>query len=131
MTLAPLLAAPLAIQLHAIAALSLIPLTVVQLGRRKSGTWHRRIGWVWVAMMTFTAMSSFWIHGNRTIGPFSTIHLLSVATLVTLAYAIAARRSGHMRGHRLGMLGVAAGWAGAGLFTLLPYRIMGQVVFGG
>ena len=43
MTLAPLLAAPLAIQLHAIAALSLIPLTLVQLGRRKSGAWHRRI----------------------------------------------------------------------------------------
>jgi uncharacterized membrane protein len=131
MTLAPLLAAPLAIQLHAIAALSLIPLTLVQLGRRKSGAWHRRVGWAWVILMAITAVSSFWIHGIRLFGPFSLIHILSVITLLTLVHAIHARRTGNMRGHRLGMLGVTAGWAGAGLFTLLPYRIMGQVVFGG
>ncbi|MCZ8314756.1 DUF2306 domain-containing protein [Phreatobacter sp.] len=131
MTLAPLLAAPLAIQLHAIAAVALIPLTIVQLGRRKSGTWHRRVGWAWVVLMTITAVSSFWIHGIRLFGPFSPIHILSVVTLVTLVHAIVARRTGNMRGHRLGMLGVAMGWAGAGLFTLLPGRIMGQVVFGG
>jgi uncharacterized membrane protein len=131
MTLAPLLAAPVAIQLHAIAALSLIPLTLVQLGRRKSGAWHRRIGWAWVVLMTITAVSSFWIHGIRLFGPFSPIHILSVVTLASLVYAIAARRMNRIRGHRMAMLGVAMGWAGAGLFTLLPGRIMGQVVFGG
>lgn len=131
MTLAPLLAAPLAVQLHVVAALALIPLTVVQLGRRKSGAWHRRIGWVWVILMTVTAVSSFWIHGIRLFGSFSPIHALSVVTLVSLVYGIIARRMNRMRGHRIAMLGVAMGWAGAGVFTLLPGRIMGQVVFGG
>lgn len=131
MTLAPLLAAPLAVQLHVVAALALIPLTVVQLGRRKSGAWHRRIGWVWVILMTVTAVSSFWIHGIRLVGSFSPIHALSVVTLVSLVYGIIARRMNRMRGHCIAMLGVAMGWAGAGVFTLLPGRIMGQVVFGG
>lgn len=93
MTLAPLLAAPLAIQLHAIAALSLIPLTLIQLGRRKSGVWHRCIGWAWVILMAITAVSSFWIHGIRLFGPFSLIHILSVITLLTLVHAIHARRT--------------------------------------
>ncbi|KAF0137028.1 MAG: hypothetical protein FD152_724 [Xanthobacteraceae bacterium] len=131
MTLAPLAAAPLTIQIHAIAALALIPLTVAQLGRRKSGAWHRRLGWTWVVLMTVTAVSSFWIHGIRLFGPFSPIHILSVVTLVSLVYAIVARRMNRIRGHRMAMLGVAMGWAGAGLFTLLPGRIMGQVIFGG
>ena len=108
-----------------------IPLTVIQLGRRKGGAWHRRLGWAWVILMTITAVSSFWIHGIRLFGPFSPIHVLSVVTLVSLVYGIIARRMNRLRGHRIAMLGVAMGWAGAGLFTLLPGRIMGQVVFGG
>jgi len=126
MTLSPLLAAPLAIQLHAIAALSLIPLTALQFWRPKRGPGHRMLGWTWVVLMTVTAVSSFWIHG-----PFSPIHILSIVTLANLYLGIRARRQGRIIAHRSHMIGIAAGWAGAGLFTLLPGRIMGQVVFGG
>jgi uncharacterized membrane protein len=130
MTLAPLINAPLAIQIHAAAALSLIPLTALQFWRPKRGPSHRTIGWVWVMLMTVTAVSSFWIHSLRLIGPFSPIHILSVITLVNLVLGIRARRAGRIMAHRGHMIGIAAGWAGAGLFTLLPGRIMFQTVFG-
>jgi len=131
MTLSPLLAAPLAIQLHAIAALSLIPLTALQFWRPKRGPGHRTLGWIWVVLMTVTAVSSFWIHGLKLVGPFSPIHILSIVTLANLYLGIRARRQGRILAHRGHMIGIAAGWAGAGLFTLLPGRIMSQVVFGG
>ncbi|MFN3853484.1 MAG: DUF2306 domain-containing protein [Phreatobacter sp.] len=130
MTLAPLINAPLAIQIHAAAALSLIPLTALQFWRPKRGPSHRTIGWVWVVLMTVTATSSFWIHGIRLVGPFSPIHVLSVTTLVVLVLGIWARRAGRVQSHQRFMTGVAIGWAGAGLFTLLPGRIMFQTVFG-
>lgn len=130
MTLAPLINAPLAIQIHAAAALSLIPLTALQFWRPKRGPSHRTIGWIWVVLMAVTAVSSFWIHGIRLVGPFSPIHILSVITLVNLVLAIRARRSSNIKAHRGFMTGIAIGWAGAGLFTLLPGRIMFQTVFG-
>jgi uncharacterized membrane protein len=130
MTLAPLLAAPLPIQIHAAAALALIPLTLVQFWRRKGGINHRILGWSWVGLMTVVAVSSFWIHGIRLVGPFSPIHALSVFTLVNLVLAIRARRQGQITAHRGFMIGITAGWAAAGLFTLIPPRLMYQVVFG-
>ena len=81
MTLSPLLDAPVAVQLHAFAALSLIPMTIVQFWRPKRGPSHRALGWAWVVLMAVTAVSSFWIHGLRVFGPFSPIHALSLFTL--------------------------------------------------
>ena len=130
MTLAPLLAAPIAIQIHAAAALALIPLNIVQFWRRKGGVNHRILGWSWVILMTIVAVSSFWIHGIRLIGPFSPIHALSVFTLVNLVLAIRARRQGRIIAHRSFMIGITAGWAIAGAFTFIPGRLMFQTVFG-
>lgn len=130
MTLAPLINASPAIQLHAVAALALIPLTVLQFWRPKRGLSHRTIGWAWVVLMLVTAISSFWIHSIRLVGPFSPIHILSVITLVSLVLGIRARRQGRIMAHRGHMVGIAIGWAAAGLFTLLPGRVMYQVVFG-
>jgi uncharacterized membrane protein len=45
--------------------------------------------------MTVIAVSSFWIHGYRIIGPFSPIHFLSIFTLAMLPLAVLhARRHG-------------------------------------
>lgn len=131
MTLAPFLAAPLVVQIHALAALSLIPLTIVQFSRRKGGVNHRLLGWIWVAVMALTALSSFWIVAKRPmIFTFSWIHLLSIITLVQLVVGIYARRVGNITRHRSVMIGLTLGWAIAGLFTFLPTRIMNQVFFG-
>ena len=134
MNLAPLTNAPFAIQLHAYAALAAFVLGTVQLARVKGTTQHRALGYTWVALMLAIAISSFWIHGEslRLWRTWSPIHLLSILTLLMLPAAIYFARVHRVRGHKLTMLGLFSGaLVIAGIFTLVPGRIMHHVVFGG
>jgi uncharacterized membrane protein len=133
MTVAPLLNASLAIQLHAFAAMSAFVLGLVQLTAPKGTLPHRTVGWVWVVLMLVIAISSFWIHGQgfRLAGPFGPIHLLSVMVLIMLPVAILFARKHNARGHARTMVGIFIGaLIVAGLFTLVPGRIMHAVAFG-
>jgi uncharacterized membrane protein len=132
MTLAPLTNAPIAIQLHAYAALAAFALGAVQLARVKGTSQHRALGYTWVVLMLIVAISSFWIHDLRLWGPWSPIHLLSIMVLAMLPLAIYFARVQRVRGHKLTMLGLFSGaLIIAGIFTLAPGRIMHRVVFGG
>lgn len=131
MPLAPLLAAPLPIQVHAFAALFLIPLTLVLFAMPRGNRLHRTLGWSWVMLMALVVLSSFWIREIRLIGGFSPIHLLSVVTLVFLVAAVLAARHHRVHHHRRAMIWLTFGaLMGAGFFTLLPGRLMNTVVFG-
>jgi uncharacterized membrane protein len=131
-SLAPLLDAPLAIQPHAFAAMAAFALGLMQLAGRKGTTWHRGRGFVWVGLMLIVAVSSFWIHEIRLWGPWSPIHLLSILTLASLPGALYYAHTHQVRRHRDAMLGLFLGaLVIAGIFTLLPGRIMHKVVFGG
>ena len=124
--------APLAIQIHAFAALAAFLLGLVQLARLKGTHTHRLIGYTWVGLMLFVAVSSFFIHELRHWGSFSFIHLLSIFTLAMLPLGIYFARRHNVVGHRKTMLGLFFGaLVVAGAFTLLPGRILGRVVFGG
>lgn len=130
MTLAPILAAPAVVQLHTAAALLALLAVVAQFAGAKGGPRHRAMGWVFVLAMTITAGTSLWITGIFP-GRYSPIHLLTGLTLVMLPLGVWYRRRGNLVGHRKTMIGLSAGLVGAGLFTLLPGRILGRVVFGG
>ncbi|WP_293861164.1 DUF2306 domain-containing protein [uncultured Alsobacter sp.] len=131
MTLAPLLAATPVIQAHAYAALLAAGLSLHQFFARPGTLTHKALGYVWVAAMATAAASSFFIHSIRSVGPFSAIHLLSIFVLVNLTRAVLAARAGQITRHRKTMRGLALfGLLVAGLFTLLPGRIMHAVVFG-
>jgi uncharacterized membrane protein len=131
MTLSPLLSASFAIQAHAIAALALIPLTITIFLIPRGSSLHKGLGWAWVAGMAIVAVSSFWITEIRVWGAFSPIHLLSVFTLGTLVFAIVNIRRRKVGRHRKAMLALVYGaLIGAGLFTMLPGRIMNHVIFG-
>lgn len=97
MTFAPLFAAQQPIPLHALAALAATLLGAAQLWAPKGTRIHRRIGWIWVWLMSFVALSGFFIHELKMIGPFSPIHLLSAFTLAALWYAVRAARRGEAR----------------------------------
>ena len=47
--------------------------------------------------MAAVAISSFWIHEIRLVGPFSPIHLLSIFTPVMLVLAVVARPAAQCR----------------------------------
>jgi uncharacterized membrane protein len=131
MTLAPLLAAPAIVQLHVAAATGAFALGAAQFILAKGTPRHRICGYVWAASMAVLALSSFWIHTIRQFGPFSLIHLLSILTLVGLPRAIYLARKGDIEGHRRIMITLFVfALVGAGAFTLVPGRLMHEVVFG-
>ena len=130
-SLEPLLHAGPVVELHATAAGAALLLGIVQLVRPKGTPGHRALGWLWVALMAFIAGGSFLIHGLRQFGPFSWIHLLSIATLVFLVVGIVHARAGRIASHRVTMISLFFGaLVIAGLFTLVPGRVMHHVVFG-
>ena len=132
MSLAPLLAALAATQLHAFAAMAAFGLGIVQLAAPKGTLPHRTIGWTWVTLMVIVGVSSFWIHSIKLWGIWSPIHLLSIFVLVMLPLAVFAAHRHNVRRHQRAMIGLfAGGLLIAGIFTLLPGRIMHAVVFGG
>ena len=59
MTLAPLLHATPAIQLHAFAAMTAFVLGIVQFSAPKGTIPHRTIGWIWVVLMLTVSVSAF------------------------------------------------------------------------
>jgi uncharacterized membrane protein len=132
MDLTPLLNAPSGIPLHAFAAMTAFVLGVVQLAAPKGTLPHRMLGWIWVGLMATVAISSFWIHRARLIGPWSPIHLLSIFTLVVLPLGVWRAHQHRVIDHRRIMIFIFAGaLVIAGLFTLVPGRIMHKVIFGG
>ena len=131
MALAPLLAASPAIQLHAFAAMAAFALGIVQLSAPKGTIPHRAIGWVWVLLMLAVSVSAFWIHTIRLWGPWSPIHLLAIFTLIMLPIAVLHARRHRVLQHRIAMISIFFGaMVIAGAFTLIPGRIMHDVVFG-
>ena len=131
MNLAPLLDAPVAIVLHALAAGAAFALGLLQFAMPKGTISHRTLGWIWVSLMSAVALSSFAIHQIRMVGPWSPIHALSIFTLLTLPAAVFAARSHRVHAHRAAMISIFLGaLLVAGAFTLVPGRIMHKVFFG-
>lgn len=109
---------------HVVAALLSVGLGVVQLIRRKGDRRHRYLGRVWVVLMLWTAVSSFWIRHIRD-GAFSWLHVLSLVTLVTVTLGVLAVRRGDVRGHRGHMVGSWLGSLAAMVFALaVPSRML-------
>ena len=64
-------------------------------------------------------------------GPWSPIHLLSVFTPLLLIVGVLAARGHRTRAHKITLISIFTGaLLLAGLFTLVPGRIMHSVVFG-
>ena len=120
------------ISAHALVALVAMGAGAVQIAAPKGTTSHRALGDFWVAAMSLVAVSSFWIHEFRWVGPFSIIHVLSILVLATLVYSVRAIRQGRTIAHRNAMIQLyALALLLTGAFTLIPGRTMHAVLFGG
>jgi uncharacterized membrane protein len=118
------------LQLHIAAALTALAIGTVLMLRPKGRGLHKALGWTWVAAMSATAISSFFITGlNGDL--FSLIHLLSGWTVIALPMAVYAIRNRNVERHRRGMSGLFfGGLVIAGLFTFIPGRFMFEMFFG-
>jgi uncharacterized membrane protein len=131
MSLAPLLDASPAIQVHAFSAIAAFFLGAFQLAAPKGTLPHRTFGFLWVGLMLVVCISSFWIHELRWWGEWSPIHLLSIYVLIGVPLALWHAHRHDVPRHRKAMMGIFTGaLVVAGLFTFWPGRIMHAVVFG-
>ena len=118
------------VAVHVAAALLAVCLGAAILSLPKGTARHKAMGRVWVAAMAVVAVGSFWLEGIAEGGGFSAIHILSAVTVVSLAYGIAAIRRGRVRAHRTAMTMTFVGLTVAGVFTLMPGRMLGRLVIG-
>ena len=89
---------------HALAALAAVILGGAQLATSKGTVRHRASGWIWIGLMAYVAVSSFFISELRLWGAFSPIHLLSIWTLFSLVMAVYYARQGNIRQHKIWMV---------------------------
>jgi len=126
-----------AIAIHLSAALGALatgPLALwTRQGTQPRPRLHRAFGYAWVTLMLASAVSALFIHGGTrfAIAGFSPIHLLVPTVFATLFFAFRMLARGNIAGHRKAMRGLYYGaCVTAGVFTLLPQRYLGQLVFG-
>ena len=134
MTLTPLLQAPLAIKIHVATVVPAFLIGTWQIFlSRKGAAGHRTMGYLYLALMTVTAIDALLIHELMPKAPlgFSPIHVLVPLTLFGVASAWIGARKHDIRRHRTAMIAVyVGGLLIAGSLTLLPGRILHAVVFG-
>ena len=105
-------------------------LTPVMLLRRRGDRLHRVLGWIWVSAMMLTALLSFGVRGlNGT--SLSWIHILSALTILQAPrIVITARRKQHRKHQAAVRTLITGALAIAGVFTLVPGRMIGDWLFG-
>lgn len=119
-----------AVVVHLTTVFIALPLGLSQLVLPKGTLRHRTIGYIWCALMVVTALVSFAVNTLTPQLPFSPIHVLSALTLVTIPWIIYAARTHRVAQHQRAVLFLMlGGLVVAGLFTFLPSRALGQLVF--
>lgn len=94
---------------------------------------HRAAGYAWVTLMLLSALSALFIRDFRlpNLWGYTPIHLFVPYTLGGLFLAFHRLFQRDPLGHRRYMLRLYFGaCVGAGIFTLLPGRYLGQLVWG-
>lgn len=130
-TLTPLIAVHMTAALLALAA---GPVALwARKGRSQRPRLHRAFGYAWVTLMLVTATSALFIRDFQlpNLAGYTPIHLLIAATAFYLFRAFQALARGDIATHRLTMQRLYfSACVVAGLFTLLPQRYLGQVIWG-
>lgn len=137
--LAPLLAAPWHVQVHAMSAMAGFALGAIQLIAPKGTLPHRAIGVVWIVLLTLVTVSSAFIIDRRApdepfMAHFSWIHIFTILTAVGLVHGVwfLLRGGPQLKFHRGPFIGIfIGGLVIAGFFAFMPGRIMHAVLFGG
>ena len=115
---------------HLVTVMVPLSITPFQLLRRRGGTLHRTLGWIWSVLLLATACITFFIRETND-GGLSFIHILSALTLTTVPILVWTARIRRINRHRRAVRGLVTGaMLAAGYFTLMPGRILGNWLFG-
>ncbi len=119
---------------HLATALGALAIGGLVLLRRKGTRSHRAWGWAWVLLMGSAALSSALLRDNSmpNLAGITPIHAFTVLVAYQLPRGIWCIRRGDVAAHRQAMRGMyIGGCIVAGLFTLLPGRFLGQLLWRG
>jgi uncharacterized membrane protein len=117
-----------AVMIHLLTVIPALPLGAYVIFSKKGDATHRLLGKIWAMLMLVTSIDSFWI--REVTGHLGPIHIFSVVTLISLPMGIYAIRKGNVEGHRRAMRGTFIGLCAAGLFAMMPGRMLGNLIFG-
>ena len=130
MPVTAILQAPAAIQIHLATVLPAFAIGTWQIfGSIKGSLQHRSLGFVYLGLMSATAVTAFFI---RSVGHghLSLIHLFIPLTFFGVVSAMWNARRHDIAGHRSAMLGLYAGMVVAGALAFLPGRLLYRAFFG-
>ena len=120
------------IALHLAAALLALLIGAVVMARPKGSYSHKTLGWMWVVLMLCTSATSAFIRDYKlpNIAGYTPLHFFTAYTAVYIPLGIWRIRHGRVSAHRKIMRGLfIGGCVVAGLFTLLPGRFLGQLIW--
>ncbi|MCU0920440.1 MAG: DUF2306 domain-containing protein [Burkholderiaceae bacterium] len=118
---------------HLLTAIGALLLGLVILSRHKGTDSHRTLGWMWVTLMFCTTLASAFIRDYRlpNLHGYTPIHFFTLYVAVMMPLAVRDVRRGNIVGHRKAMRGIyIGGCVVAGIFTLLPGRFLGSLLWG-
>lgn len=128
---------PVLVQIHLVAMVAIMGLTVPMLLRAKGTPGHRLLGRVWAGLMFGNALLTLCFNagssqsGGVFAGDFSPIHAISLFVLLMVPTAVRRARRHDVAGHESGIRGLVIGsLLVAGFFTLPFGRTMGSWLFG-
>ena len=117
---------------HLVTAIGALLIGTVVMLRRKGTAGHRAWGWAWVVLMGSTAVASAFIRDVHlpNIAGITPIHAFTALVAINLPRGIWFIRHGNVAAHRQAMRGIyIGGCLVAGLFTLLPGRFLGRLLW--
>ncbi|MGB7373247.1 DUF2306 domain-containing protein [Pontixanthobacter sp.] len=126
------IAVTIPIVIHLATVLPSLVIGGMLLARKKGDRLHKVLGRTYAVLMVVTAITSFWIGrpGTGIAGSgYSFIHAFAVLTLISIPWAVHAARTGNVASHEATMRGLYVGLVIAGLFALLPGRLLANLVF--
>lgn len=117
---------------HLVTAFGALLLGLVIMARRKGTGSHRALGWAWVALMGSTALASAFIRDFQlpNVAGITPIHAFTLLVAIHLPRGLWYIRRGNVAAHQKAMRGLFTGACVlAGLFTLLPGRFLGRLLW--
>jgi uncharacterized membrane protein len=117
---------------HLVTAVAALLIGSLVMLRRKGTGSHRAWGWAWVGLMGSTAVASAFIRDVQlpNLAGFTPIHAFTAMVAVNLPRGIWFIRRGDVAAHRRAMRSIyIGGCLVAGLFTLLPGRFLGRLLW--
>jgi uncharacterized membrane protein len=120
--------APLATRIHSVAILTLVITGWGMLALPKGDRRHRLLGWTWVGGMTAMGLSSLAVpHGDSWVAAYAG----GASALVLMGYGVYAVRRHKLRNHGRTMAMLMIALVLMTMLSLLPGRLMHEVLFSG